>query len=181
MQAKHFVIGIYSDEQAAHQAVEAVIESGCPMDRVSVLGRLLAEGDDVLGVVHPGIGKRMEVWGGQGAFWGGVAGLLAGTTGVFWFPVLGPVMAVGHLVSAFAGAAAGTAIGGVGLAGAAAVSQIAVALQRYGLPESTLDALHQKVEDGRFLLIIQAGTAGERDDYQQVIDQSKADEVLILP
>jgi len=70
MSKPHYVIAGYGDEVAAHAAVEAVIAADCPMDRISVLGRLTVEGDDVLGLVHPGVGQRMEVWGANGAFWG---------------------------------------------------------------------------------------------------------------
>jgi hypothetical protein len=181
MQSKHFVIGVYPDEHAAHQAVEAAIEAGCPMDRLSLLGRLLAEGDDVLGVVNPGVGARMEVWGKEGAFWGGVAGLLAGAMGVFWFPALGPIMVVGHVVSAFAGSVAGTAIGGAGLAGAAAVSQLAVALHRHGLPEAVLDDLHHAIAAGQYLVLIQSEAGDEREGYRKALAQAGAKTVMVLP
>jgi hypothetical protein len=179
MTRTHYVIGTYASENAAHQAVEAAIEAGCPMDRLSVLGRLVAEGDDVLGLVHPGIGKRVEVWGANGAFWGAVAGLLAGAAGILWLPVVGPVIAVGHIVGAFAGGAAGATVGGAGLAGAAAASQLAVILHRHGLPDSALDALHRRVEAGQFLVIVQAGDAAEAQGYRDAL--GGGEEVMVLP
>jgi hypothetical protein len=179
MTQTHYAVGSYVDLDAAHRALEAAIEAGCPMDRISVLGRVTAEGDDVLGIVHPGVGKRMEVWGTQGAFWGGVAGLLAGASGAFWLPALGPVIAVGHIVGAFAGGAAGAAAGGAGLAGAAALSQLSVILHRHGLPESALEALHRKVETGHVLVIAQAGEAAEVQRYGEAL--IGGDEVMILP
>jgi hypothetical protein len=172
----HFVIAVCNSEEAAQKAVEAAIEANCPMDKLSVLGRLKVEGDDVLGLVHPGVGKRMEVWGKNGAVWGGIAGVLAGVAGVFWFPVLGPVIAVGHVVGAFAG---GAAVGGAGLAGAAAVSQLAVILHRHGLPESVLKELHDKVEAGDLLVIAQAGNATEAQRYREAL--GGGEDVMVLP
>ena len=151
------------------------------MDQLSLLGRLVAEGDDVLGVVNPGVGDRMEVWGKEGAFWGGVAGLLAGAMGVFWFPALGPIIVVGHVVSAFAGSVAGTAIGGAGLAGAAAVSQLAVVLHRHGLPEEILEDLHHAIEAGQYLVIIQTAAGDEREGYWEALTQAGAQTVMMLP
>jgi hypothetical protein len=180
MTQQQFIVGVYADEQAAHAAVEAAIEAGCPMDKLSVLGRLRAEGDDVLGIVHPGIGKRMEVWGTHGAFWGGLAGLLAGSMGVFWLPVLGPVIAVGHLVGAFATGVVGGAVGGTGMAGAAAVSQLAVALHRHGLPQDTLQELHRKVEQGDYLIILQTRDRNEGDRFREVLNQGQVEQVMAL-
>lgn len=178
MTQKQYVVGSYADLDAAHRAVEAAIDAGCAMDRLSVLGRATAEGDDVLGIVHPGIGERMEVWGTRGAFWGAVAGLLAGVSGAFWLPVLGPVMAVGHIVSAFATGAAGAAVGGAGLAGAAAVSQLSVILHRHGLPEAALEELHRKVETGHVLVIAQSGDSLETERLRDVLDNGG--EVMVL-
>ena len=180
MTQQQFIVGVYTDEQTAHTAVEAAIEDGCPMDKLSVLGRLQVAGDDVLGIVHPGIGKRMEVWGTHGAIWGGLAGVLAGSMGVFWLPVLGPVIAVGHLVGAFAGGVVGGAVGGTGLAGAAAVSQLAVALHRHGLPEETLQELHQKVEQGHYLIILQTRDRDEAARFRELLSRQRAEEVLML-
>ena len=91
MSQQHYVVGSFADVESAHRTVEALIEAGCPMDRISALGRLVAEGDDLLGVVHPRIGERMEVWGAKGAIWGAIGGVLAGAAGAFWLPVVGPV------------------------------------------------------------------------------------------
>jgi hypothetical protein len=178
---KYFLIGVYTEDDAAHKAVKAVVDAGCPMDQLSVLGRLQVEGDDVLGVVHPGIGERMQVWGAHGTFWGAMAGLLAGASGVFWFPTLGPIMVLGYAVGVLTTGAAGAVIGGVGLAGSAAASQLSVLLHRHGLPESALDDLHKRIESGRYLVIIQAAKADERDSYRDALAKGKAEEVIALP
>jgi hypothetical protein len=180
MTQQHFIVGVYTDEQTAHTAVETAIAAGCPMDKLSVLGKLQVEGDDVLGIVHPGVGKRMEVWGAHGAFWGGMAGLLAASMGVFWLPAVGPVIAVGHLVGAFATGVVGSVVGGTGLAGAAAISQLAVALHRHGLPEATLEVLHKKIEQGHYLIILQTRDRTESDRFRELLSQGQVQEVLVL-
>lgn len=181
MTQDHFVVGTYTDEAAANKAVEAVIAAGCPMDQVSVLGRLVAEGDDVLGVVNPDVVQRMGVWGKHGAFWGGIAGLLASAAGTFWLPTVGPVVAVGHILAAFELGVAGAAVGGAGLAGAAAASQLAVILHRHGLPQQALADLHRKIEAGQVLIVIQAGDAAEARRYSDVLAQDSTEQVLTLP
>jgi hypothetical protein len=181
MTQDHFVVGTYTDEAAAHKALEAAIAADCPMDQVSVLSRLRAEGDDVLGVVNPDVIQRMGVWGKQGAFWGGIAGLLASTAAAFWLPVVGPVVAVGHILAAFEAGVAGAAVGGAGLAGAAAVSQLAVILHRHGLPERALADLHRKVESGQVLIVVQAGDPAEAARYSDALTSGAAEQVLTLP
>jgi hypothetical protein len=181
MTQAHFVVGTYADETAAHKAVETAIAADCPMDQVSVLGRLIAEGDDVLGVAHPGVVQRMGVWGKEGAFWGGIAGLLTGAAATFWLPVVGPVVAAGHILAAFEAAVAGAAVGGAGLAGAAAVSQLAVILHRHGLPEQALADLHRKVESGQVLIVVRAGDAAEAGRYREALAPGAAEPVLTLP
>lgn len=55
------------------------------------------------------------VWGAHGVIWGAMAGLLAGAMGVFWLPVIGPVIAVGHLDGTLTTGVVGSAVGGTGL------------------------------------------------------------------
>ncbi|MGD8932368.1 MAG: hypothetical protein PVI52_07350, partial [Chromatiales bacterium] len=112
--------------------------------------------------------------------WGGLAGLLAGSMGIFWLPVIGPVIAMGHLVSAFATGVVGSAVGGTGLAGAAAVSQLAVALHRHGLPDETLEELHREVERGHYLIILQTRDRNEGDRFREVLSQGRAEEIMVL-
>ena len=180
MTQNHFIVGDYPDEQTAHRAVETVIEAGCPMDRLSVLGKLQVEGDDVLGIVNPGVGKRMEVWGRHGAAWGALAGLLAGSMGIFWLPVMGPVIAVGHLVGTLTTGVVGSAVGGVSLAGAAALSQLSVALHRYGLSEETLEGLQRKIEQGRFLVILQTPEQHEVERFRELLAPEQEEALLEL-
>lgn len=176
-----YMVGVYTDEDAAHRALAAVIAAGCPMDRVSVLGRLRAEGDDVLGLVHPGVGQRMQVWGANGALWGAIAGLVAGAAGVLWIPGLGAVMAAGHLAAGLASGVAGAAVGGAGLAGAAAASQLSVLLHRHGLPEDALAELHNLIAAGRVVVIVTTATgAAQRENFRSALARGRPEQVMML-
>ena len=164
----HLLISTYERQEAAQRAVRRVVDMDFPMDRISLLGKAFAKGDDVLGIYYPRIGERMKAWGGQGAVWAGLWGLLAGASGMFLIPGLGPIMAAGPVVEAIAGALAGASIGGGTMAAAAALSQIAVALHRLGVPREALEHLEQAIHDGHFVLVLQ-GTAAELGPCRELV------------
>lgn len=168
--------GIFNEHAQAARVLEQLIEKDFPMDRVSLLGRAGGQGDDFLGVSYRDTEQRMKIWGLQGAAWGALLGLLAGAAGVFVVPGLGAVMVAGPLVEALGGAV----LGGAGMAGAAAVTQLAATFHRMGMPADTVDRLHQAIEDGKYLLILHADTEAG-DDWKEQLEQGGAEEVMSIP
>jgi len=78
----------------------------------------------------------------RGAEVGGVVGALLALT----IPGIGPVLAIGPLLSAFSGAMAGGAVGGlVGASGA---------FRPVGLPEEVADRLQHRVNQGDILIAV---------------------------
>jgi uncharacterized membrane protein len=173
------LVAVYDNEAAARHVVEQLIDRGFPMDRLSILGRVNESGDDVLGIYHAGPGERMKVWAKQGAFWGALWGLLAGAAGMFILPPLGPVLAAGPIAEALVGALEGAAIGGAAMTGAAAVTQLATALHRVGIPEDRLEHLHQVIEEGHYIVLLHE-TAEQRDRWRPLLGWS-ATELMELP
>lgn len=174
------LISVYSNEAKAQRALERLIDKGFPMDMISVLGRVHASGDDVLGIYHRNAGDRAEAWAKQGALWGALWGLLAGATGMFIFPGLGPVIAAGPIVEAIVGALGGAAVGGAVMTGAAELTHLASAMHRMGIPEEMLARLHHAIEEGRYLLLLR-GSRSELQEWRGVLAWSDADETLELP
>ncbi len=171
-----FLVAIYADEKAARRGVEALQAGEFPMDQVSLLGRARSAGDDLLGIYHAGLGERVKAWGTQGAFWGGLWGLLAGAAGMFILPGIGPVMVAGPMVEAIAGAA----VAGGTMAGAAALSHLVVAMRRMGLPEERLEHLQEAVREGRYVLVIQA-PLDRAGHWERVLEGTGVQEWLVLP
>jgi hypothetical protein len=81
--ARVALVAFYADAEAAHRRLDLLMRMEAPMDRISVLGRADSSGDDPLGIDYSGVGERMRGWGGLGALWGGIFGLLSGATGRF--------------------------------------------------------------------------------------------------
>lgn len=171
------VVATFAGHETAETAVRCLIDEDFPMDRISVLGRAESTGDDLLGVYYDGTSARMKAWATHGVFWGGLWGLLAGAAGMFVIPGLGAVFAVGPVVEALAGAVTGAALTGGVMAGAAAISQLAVALHRLGVPEERLEAFHRAIEQGRYLVILRCADAAEAEHWHARLGWCGAQEV----
>jgi hypothetical protein len=182
------MVAVYDDEAEAQQTIEQLRDTGAAMDMLSVLGRVHASGDDVLGIYYTGMGSRVEAWAKHGALWGAAWGLLAGAAAMFVMPLVGPIFAAGPIVETIvvtlggglAGAAAGGAVGSAGMAGAAALTQLASAMHRAGIPQDQLDHLHQAIVDGHFVLLLRE-TADQVQPWLEVLRRSEAREVMELP
>ncbi len=170
------LVAVYPDEQKAEAVVKRLIKEGYQMDLISVLGQLNSSGDDTLGVYHLDVGDRMKAWGKQGLVWGGLWGILAGA-GLFFIPGVGAVAAAGYIVEAIA---AGAAVGAVGMGGAAALSQLAVAYHRAGIPEDKIESLHKAIEEGKYVVMLR-GAESELDKWKKVLTSEKTLEIDNLP
>lgn len=178
--SEKLLIALFDKEASAEKAVGLLVERDFPMDMLSVLGKGNASGDDPLGLYYPGVGERMKGWGAMGAFWGGLWGLLAGAAGMFFIPGLGPILAAGPIVEALAGALAGAGLGGGAMAGAAAASQLTVAMHRSGVPEQQLDALHDAIEQGHYLVMLRLD-AEEVENWRVLLGHAGADSLEEFP
>jgi len=171
------IVAVYADEKKTEAIVRRLIDKGCQMDLISVLGQLHASGDDTLGIYHLNVGDRMKAWGKQGLCWGGLWGLLAGAAGLLMIPGVGAVAAAGYIVEAIAG---GAVVGAGTMGGAAALSQLAVAYHRVGIPEAKIESLHKVIEDGKYVLMMR-GAASELEQWQDVIASGEPVQVDNLP
>jgi hypothetical protein len=177
---RQVIMAFFEDEARAESGLEALIEQDIPMDRVSMLGRASASGDDPLGVYYGNVGERMKGWGKMGAFWGGLWGLLTGAAGMFLVPGIGPVLAAGPAVQALAGAAGGAALTGGALAGAGAASQLTVAVHRMGVPEDRLEETRDRLGRGEYLLML-VTAADESEHWRDALKALDAEPVWVFP
>jgi hypothetical protein len=171
------LVAVYLDEEGTEAVVRSLIDKGFQMDLISVLGQPHASGDDTLGIYHLNVGDRMKAWGKQGVFWGGLWGMLAGAAGLFMIPGVGVVMAAGYIVEAIAG---GAVVGATAMGGAAALSQLAVAYHRAGIPQEKIDSLHKAIVDGKYVLMLRGATS-ELDQWREVLASGKPIMIDNLP
>ena len=174
------VVGIYASEARAQQLVEKLIREDYPMDRISLLSRAGGAGDDMLGVTYHDTGDRMKAWGKHGAFWGAMWGLLAGASGMFVLPGLGPLLVAGPIVEALGAAIAGAAVAGGTMAGAAVVSHLASALHRIGIPEDELAKIEAAIQAGQYVVILHCAPE-ESEKHARTLAWAGAEPVYQLP
>lgn len=175
------VVGVFDTEKKATRIVEKLIDEDFPPDRMSVLSQSgSGTGDDMLGLAYTNTNERVKVWGEQGAAWGALWGLLAGATGLFVLPGIGPLLAAGPIVQALGGAITGATLGGGVLAGAAILGELASALHSIGIPKKDIETIHQAIEHGRFVVILHCDP-GKAEPYSIQLGWAGADPVLLLP
>jgi len=148
---RHLLVAVFTAREQAERAIGRLIENDYPADSISLLGRGVANGDDILGVYHPTALDRMKAWGKQGAIWGGLWGLLGGTAAAFTVPGLGALLVIGPIVEGIAAAATGAGA----MAVAALLSEVLVVLNRFGVPEEDLQQMEQAIKNDCFVMILQ--------------------------
>lgn len=171
------IVAVYPNEDEAKDVLKHLMDMNCPMDMISILGQVHASGDDTLGIYHLNIGERIQAWGKYGAFWGGLWGALVGAAGLFIIPGLGPVAAAGFIVETLVG---GAAVGVGTIAGAAALSQLAIAFHRTGIPEETIQTLHQAIKDGKYVLLLR-GAESEVTQWREIFESGNPVNIEDLP
>jgi uncharacterized membrane protein len=85
------VVAIYETHSQAEEAVKELQRSGFDMKKMSIVGKDYHTDESVVGYYNTG--DRMKYWGKQGAFWGGLWGMLFGA--FFIIPGLGPILVAG--------------------------------------------------------------------------------------
>ncbi len=173
-------IGIYNNEEKALQTLEKLIKDDFPADRLSLLRKAGGSGDDMLGLAYTNTKERVKAWGRHGIVWGVLWGMLTGATGLFVLPGIGPLLAAGPVVEALGGAIAGATVTGGAMAGAAALTQLASALHRIGVPASAIQQIHRAIESDHYVIILhcnpeQASHCGMR------LGMAGADSVIVMP
>jgi hypothetical protein len=93
----------------------------------------------------------MKYWGKQGAFWGGLWGMLFGA--FFIIPGLGPILVAGPLVAWIVGALEGAVVLG-------GLSALGAGLYSIGIPKDSVVQYEAALKADKFLLLAH-GTADE--------------------
>jgi len=173
-------VGVFDSEDKAVRVIEKLIEEDFPADRLSLLRKTGGMGDDMLGLAYTNTAERVKAWGEHGVVWGALWGLLAGATGLFVLPGIGPLLAAGPVVEALGGAIAGAAVSGGAMAGAAALSQLASALHRIGIPKPDVDKIRTAIEAGNYVVILHCDPA-QAEHCVMRLGWAGADPVTLMP
>jgi hypothetical protein len=156
-------IAIFDEHTQAEDGVRKLQEAGFDMKALSIVGKGYHTEENVVGYYTAG--DRMKYWGTNGAFWGGMWGLLFGSA-FFMIPGIGPLVAAGPIVAWIVGALEGAAVVG-------GLSAIGAGLYSIGIPEKSILQYETSLKAGKFMLVVH-GTPDEVTRAKSILSTSGA-------
>lgn len=152
------VVAVYNSHTEAEQAVAKLSGASFDITKISIIGKDYHTEEKVVG--YYSIGDRMKSWGGLGAFWGGIWGLLFGA-GFFLVPGIGPVLVAGPFLAALLGALESAVVVG-------GLSAVAAGLVSLGISKEGAVKYESEIKADKFVLIAH-GTAEELERARAIL------------
>ncbi|WP_457744654.1 hypothetical protein [Sulfurimonas sp.] len=146
--SNNIMVRIYDKYDDAYADVKNLMDRGVLKKYISVIGR--AEEEKAGEYEEEKSLDKLVFWGEQGAFWGGLWGLLAGGT-LLAVPGFGPLAATGQIMSAVAGMLGGAAIFGT-------TGAMTAWFADRGVEDSLAQKYSKYLEDGKIMLIVHEST-----------------------
>ena len=142
---------VFDRHDQAEEAIRALGKAGFDMTELSLIGKGYHSEEHPVGFYT--VGDRMKSWGGTGAFWGAIWGLLLAPA-VFFLPGLGVVALAGPIATLLAGAAEGAVVvGGVSVLGAA--------LSRIGVKDDQIIRYEADLKADKYVLMVHGSTQAQ--------------------
>lgn len=154
---------VFDTHDAAENAIRTLSRSGLDMKQLSLVGKGYHSEERPMGFYTAG--DRIKVWGGTGAFWGGIWGMLLAPA-VFVLPGLGLVGMAGPLVATLIGALEGAVVVG-------GLSALGAALTQLGVPKDQVIKYEAALKVDKYLLVVH-GSAEDQDKARDVLAGSTA-------
>jgi Protein of unknown function (DUF3341) len=152
------VVAVYDTHTAAEEAVAKLSAASFDIKKISIIGKDYHTEENVVGYYTSG--DRMKTWGGMGAFWGGIWGLLFGA-GFFLIPGIGPVLVAGPFLAALIGALESAVVVG-------GLSAVAAGLVSLGIPKDSAVKYESAIKADKFVLVVH-GTADELEKARTIL------------
>src|ERR1700693_5309245 len=152
------VVAVYNRHTEAEQAVTKLSGASFDITKVSIIGKDYHTEERVVG--YYSTGDRMKSWGGLGAFWGGIWGLLFGA-GFFLIPGIGPVLVAGPFLVALIGALESAVIVG-------GLSALAAGLVSLGIPKESAVKYEAEIKADKFVMVVH-GTPEELERARTIL------------
>ena len=144
---------IYNTHVDAEDAIRLLGKSGFDVKKLSLIGKGYHSDEHPIGFYTTG--DRIKAWGGMGAFWGGIWGLLLAPA-VFVLPGLGLVAMAGPIVAALVGALEGAVVVG-------GVSGLVAAMTQVGVPKDQIVKYETALKADKYVLLVH----GDSSDVAQ--------------
>jgi len=158
MNDQNNVVAIYDSHTEAEEAVSKLSAGSFDIKKISIVGKDYHTEEKVVG--YYSTGDRMKSWGGLGAFWGGIWGLLFGA-GFFLIPGIGPVLVAGPFLAALIGALESAVVVG-------GLSALTAGLVSLGIPKDSAVKYESEIKAGKYVLVVH-GSADELERARGIL------------
>jgi hypothetical protein len=162
------VVATYSLHSDAENAVNLLKKGDFDIRKLAIVGQGYHTEDQVVGYYTTG--DRMKHWGKNGAFWGGLWGMLVGSA-FFLIPGVGPVLVAGSAVAWIVGALESAVVVG-------GLSALGAGLYGMGIPKDSALKYESSIKAGKFLLIVH-GTPIAADLARRILADTAAEEINV--
>ncbi len=152
------VVAVYNSHTEAEEAVAKLSAASFDITKISIIGKDYHTEENIVG--YYSAGDRMKSWGGLGAFWGGIWGLLVGA-GFFLVPGIGPVLVAGPFLAALIGALESALVVG-------GLSAVAAGLVSLGISKEKAVKYEAEIKADKFVLIVH-GTPEELERARAIL------------
>lgn len=163
MNKDNLPVYVFNTHVEAEEAVKALNKSGFDVKKLSIIGKGYHTEETPIGFYT--LGDRIKSWGGMGAFWGGIWGLLIAPA-VFFFPGFGLVAFAGPIVAVLVSALEGAVLVG-------GVSAIGAALIQIGVPKDQVMKYETALKVDKYVLMVH-GSVEEQGNARTVLEQTKS-------
>jgi hypothetical protein len=154
---------MFDTHAAAEAAIRTLGKSGVDLKTLSLIGKGYHSEEKPMGFYTAG--DRIKAWGGTGAFWGGIWGLLLAPA-VFVLPGLGVVGMAGPFVATLVGALEGAVVVG-------GLSALGAALTQIGLPNDDVIKYEAALKVDKYLLVVH-GSAADQQKARDTLASTKS-------
>jgi hypothetical protein len=165
MLSKNSVIALFDQHTQAENAVKELQQAGFDMKSLSIVGKDYHTDEHVVGYYTTA--DRMQYWGKNGAFWGGIWGLLFGSA-LFVIPGIGPIVAAGPVIAWIVAALEGAVVVG-------GLSALGAGLYSIGIPKKSILQYETSLKAGKFMLVVH-GTPEEMTRASAILKATGASE-----
>lgn len=163
MDKDNLPVYVFNTHVEAEEAIKALSKSGYDVKKLSIIGKGYHTEETPIGFYT--MGDRIKTWGGIGAFWSGIWGLLVAPA-VFFLPGFGLVALAGPVVAALVAALEGAVLVG-------GVSAIGAALMQIGVPKDQIMKYEMALKVDKYVLMVH-GSIEEQDKARTVLEQTKS-------
>ena len=155
-------VSVFDTHSAAEAAIRSLGKAGYDMKKLSLVGKGYHSEEKPMGFYT--VGDKIKSWGGTGAFWGGIWGMLLAPA-VFLLPGVGLVAMAGPFVATLVGGLEGAVVVG-------GLSALGAALTQVGVPKDQVIKYEAALKVDKFLLVVH-GSAADQEKARGVLAATK--------